>query len=232
MKSKISIASQTGVDTIVQLGDFGFVWPGYDDALAEIDTFAARQGVRVVFLPGNHEDWDTLENWDAFVAKNGDQTEEKFTPFGTNIFYTGKVNVWEWDDITFAVAGGAYSIDKAWRTFGESWWPQEWLDDSDIDALEFMHNVHGKPVDVLLTHDAPTNIPFNGLKVDLESEMHRSQMNKVYDMLHPQVWFHGHYHRYMKYWKGTTAVTGLNCDGNSHKETHAILKTNPLIVHS
>ena len=51
-----------GVDTIVQLGDFGF-WPGRrgEVYLERLSKVTQELGVQLLWIDGNHEDFDTLD---------------------------------------------------------------------------------------------------------------------------------------------------------------------------
>lgn len=48
-------AVKHGVDTLVQVGDFGFIWkgPDYPRNLHKLNRHLQRAGLRLVFLPGN-----------------------------------------------------------------------------------------------------------------------------------------------------------------------------------
>lgn len=214
MRHMVDVACDNEIDTIVQLGDFGFVWPGSDFNLQRLNDYAATFGKRIVFIPGNHEDWDVLDNYKESATASNTLTVNGFIPIASNIFYTGKVSSWMWDGVRFAVAGGAYSVDKQYRTPGKSWWPQETLTDEDMLEVEEI----ALP-DVLLTHDGPTWAPYGRLMDDIESHIHRQRIDAVYQATAPLVWFHGHYHRYMEYTGyhnvsgESTDIYGLDCDG-------------------
>lgn len=57
--------------------------------------------------------------------------------------------------------GGAWSIDKDWRTPGESWWEDEELDYKDLDAAYQLY-VKVKPR-VVATHEAPSKAAWSML---------------------------------------------------------------------
>lgn len=216
MRQMVLKAASNDIHTIFQLGDFGFVWPGNDESLDDLNEYAKERDVEIIFLPGNHEDWDQLDRYEIDACLSENVTLSGFFPVRSNILYTGRVNTWYWNSVKFAVAGGAYSIDKQWRTPGHSWWPQEELTNDDIERL--MSDVGDDPVDVLLTHDAPTWGDFNyTLKNIPESHMHRQKMSAIHKSLSPIVWFHGHYHRWMQYqspFAPVTKVYGLDCNGS------------------
>lgn len=207
------VAKELGISQIIQLGDFG-IWDHTEKGvyfLDELDKHSEDVNVSWLFVPGNHENYDSLEEH----ALNDPTTAEDFVVIRDRILYTRKVNKWTWAGKTFKVVGGAYSIDKKYRTPGTSWWPQEQLTDDELAlAVDMGH------VDILLTHDCPTWADFGmRLKEDLESQMHRQKMNEVYSATLPKIWFHGHYHTYMEYESRGTRVYGLECNDNAMYHT-------------
>lgn len=223
MTQMIHKAMVNDIKTIIQLGDFGFVWNDIGDLyntnakkLSMLNDAAAMAGVEILFLPGNHEDWDMLE------ALQGANWMFPDTRVDTNIIYLGKVNEFMMGDVTFATVGGAYSIDRGWRVLNESWWQQEELADDDIDYVRTLYS----PVDVLLTHDAPTWQQLNIMPI-VESHIHRQRMNQVHDHLKPKLWLHGHYHQFVDWTDHDTRVVGLSCNGE-WEPNYVILDTNTL----
>jgi len=191
-KKIIDVAHAEGIDKMIQLGDFG-VWPGKDgqEYLYILSRYLVKKNVKLYFVPGNHEDFNQIEDWEKNIPKNEDGHIEVLP----NLFYAGKVNKWQWEGKVFASVGGAVSIDRKWRKLNESWWKQEQLtQEEEKAAIEL-----GK-VDYLFSHDCPTYHPFRGLKVDYESELHRAKMNNVVRSLRPDFWFHGHMHEYSEYY--------------------------------
>ncbi len=62
------------------------------------------------------------------------------------------------EEKTFFCMGGARSIDKQWRKFGVSWWPEEMPSREEYDNALSNLAAHGFRVDYVITHDAPTKI--------------------------------------------------------------------------
>lgn len=212
-KSIIDVAHAEGIDKIVQVGDFG-VWPGPEgkDYMQILSRYLVKRGIKLYFVPGNHEDYNQIDEWCTTLPKN----EDGHIEVEPNLFYAGKVNAWTWEGKRFASVGGAVSIDKKWRKLNESWWQQETLSSQEeLDAQNL-----GK-VDFLFTHDCPHIHPFVGLKHDIESEIHRYTMTKVGRALQPEFWFHGHMHWYKEYRfdhrNGITRVFGLDADSKASK---------------
>jgi hypothetical protein len=177
--------------------------------------------VKVYFLPGNHENHEMLEA----MHEQSELTEEGFSEPAQNVFYTGRVNSWEWYGKRFAAVGGAYSIDKDCRVPGRSWWSQELLTPDEIKAAREIGFV-----DYLFTHDAPRMNPFQFLKSDLDSEINRSTMSSIAAEIVPERWFHGHYHVREDYeFRRITKVHALDRDGRPGNMVFLDVEANQLV---
>lgn len=222
-KKIIDVAHAEGIGKIIQCGDFG-VWPGKEgkEYLLILSRHLVKRGISLYFVPGNHEDYNQIDSWNETLPANKDGHIE----VEPNLFYTGKVNAWRWEDKKFASVGGAVSIDKRWRTKDVSWWPQEQLTPKEEHDAKLLGEV-----DYLFTHDCPSINPFRGLKPDIESEIHRYTMTKIGKALQPKIWFHGHMHTYEEYIfehrAGVARVFGLDADSQAARYpsllTHAVI---------
>lgn len=218
-------AVKHGVEKIVQVGDFGFVWPDrdYPRNLDKLNRKLDQAGLDLHFLPGNHEDHTKLRA--LAVPRTTADGHHMMKP---RIFYTGRYAAWTWAGRRLAAVGGAVSIDRTSRqeyerrTGTTTWWPDERLSDIELAAARDL----GK-VDVLFTHDAPTSFPAVGLKPDLESTAYRQAMTDVGRALRPKLWFHGHYHVRKTYKfehdDGVCEVHALDCDGSSRPNAIALV---------
>lgn len=213
-KKIIDVAVAENIDKLVQVGDFG-VWPGpmgkeylliMSRHLVKRSKKLGRQ-INLYFLPGNHEDYNQIDQWMIDIEPNEDGHRE----IEPNLFYTGKVNSWQWENKRFASVGGAVSIDRRSRKLNESWWAQEVLTPEEVDKAKDLGRV-----DYLFTHDCPTMNPFNFLINHLDSAIHRQFMTEIAFELKPEAWFHGHYHYPAQYsfyhGVGSTQVYSLDAD--------------------
>jgi len=204
-------AKAEDIDTIVQVGDFGY-WEHTPDGVYYLDKLsenAVLRGVRVVWVDGNHENHTMLREKYADAEKS----DEGFWKIRENIWYTPRANVWEWYGQRIMSLGGAYSIDKHHRRLGTSYWAEEMITPEE-EALAISR---GK-VDILFTHDAPSNFPAPLWKADLDSAWSRQTLSRVADAVRPARWFHGHYHDNVVYdfpeYDPFCRVRGLHMDGN------------------
>jgi hypothetical protein len=221
LRDKIFWAKKNGIEKIVQVGDFG-LWDHEEDGVRFLDwtnEALRKTGVKLVFLGGNHENWDHLDWYQKNLPKN----TAGHIYVRSHILYTGRVNRWQWDGKWFQAVGGAVSIDKNWRTVGKSLWLQEAIPEPVVYGLEKA----GRASDYLFTHDAPSCVPMRGLKPDADSTAHRQLMDRIGRAVRPTAWFHGHYHKWMEYsfmhQEGYSLVYGLDRDFQFW--SHVILDT-------
>lgn len=219
----IPYAKAAGCSTIMQVGDFGFVWDNrlthVDGELDRLHEALSAAGIVLVFLPGNHENHPMLQR----LSEDAEKNEDGHYILRPTIVYTGRVAAWTWDGLRMAAVGGAASIDRDERVPGVSWWPEEMLQPDEVcDAVQL------GPVDILFTHDAPTGVPIR-LLPDVASTAHRAYMAQVGLAVSPAYWFHGHYHDSLFYrfhhLVGTATVRGLDCD-QARSRTDAMVAVN------
>ena len=210
------------VRLVIQLGDFG-VWPGaaggaYLDAVRGACT---EHGAFVRFIDGNHEDFTQLEalrireRWDG--REDGDWLG--FPSGRSPVAWIPRGYRWQWHGRTWLALGGGVSLDRAIRTEGRDWWPQE-----EITEAQAVEAVAGGPADVMVTHDCPSGVihsfppppRFWGLRDLARNEAHREGLQRVVDAVLPQWLMHGHLHRaYQRicdFGYGRVEVTGLDSD--------------------
>jgi Icc-related predicted phosphoesterase len=218
-------ARKMGISTIIQVGDFGY-WPESRKFLNVVKIARAKFGVDVWFIDGNHEHFTTL-NRNVRAAQvaagvpegNRDPVELApgfvYLPRGSHITVAGR---------SVACVGGAASIDRADRILGTSWFPEERINDTDIEAVST-----GGHADILITHDAPAGwrIPGAASEGTLEDswrlelptcEQHRERVREVLELVTPSTLIHGHYHsayehRSTESW-GRLDTFGLDCNGS------------------
>lgn len=183
VRSLIDVAGREGCDRIVQVGDFGY-WPHMEPFHERVDGLASAAGIEFYWLDGNHENFDALE-----AAVDFDATYPQ--PMGESLWYLPRGSTWTWDDCRFMALGGAYSIDKQWRTEGISWWREE-----EILYAEAMHAIEGGKAVAMLTHDLPWGVELAwDRKLQFpEATPNRKMVREVVDEVRPKWLFHGHMH--------------------------------------
>lgn len=190
---------------ILQLGDYG-VWPGpagtaYRTAVREA---CERYGTRIWFIDGNHEWFPKLEEF-------RDGWPVRWLPRGTR---------WTWHGRTWLAVGGGVSLDRAIRTEGRDWWPEE-----EITERQAAEVTASGPAHVMVAHDCPSGVAhtfppppsFWDLRDLARNDAHRERLQGVVSAVRPGWLMHGHLHRaYQRVCDlgyGTVKVTGLDRDG-------------------
>jgi Calcineurin-like phosphoesterase len=218
----IEHADDNGVDTILQLGDFGF-WPnddGTDKYVAKLSKQLQQRGIRLYWLDGNHENHDAI---DAGLAD--DRESVGYLPRGFR---------WRWWGKDWMAVGGGVSVDKTWRRPGIDWFDREVLSPD-----EFEHCCRPGNVDIIVSHDCPSGVRIPGFHAEekqgitpnwfppeaiAESEAHRALLAAICDSTEPAYLFHGHYHSsYCDELSTGTDLFGLDKDGTSIASNTLIL---------
>lgn len=189
MRAVVDAASASGAELILHVGDLAVLWPGRDKGKFDrrLEQRLTLRDMYLVFIDGNHDNHHDLRALP--LDDDGMATVRpriRYLPRGSRFTYMG---------LTIGGLGGAYSVDREWRTEGKDWWPEEDVTDEDVDRL-----VHGGPVDILLTHDAP-----QGVKVRIDSSLPsdvwvaslatRVRLRRAVDALEPSNVFAGHWHQ-------------------------------------
>lgn len=161
----------------IQVGDMGVGFRKLVDRFDGVATLANPPYDSMVentarFIRGNHDNPTVCKNHTQYIP---DGTVEGSTMF----------------------IGGGLSIDKAWRTEGYDWWPDEELSQREFDPLLDVYAV-AKPK-LMVTHDCPE--VFADVIIGMFN-MHKLNMPSItrqcFDMLlkihRPKVWVFGHWH--------------------------------------
>jgi hypothetical protein len=185
----------------IVLGDMGILWPtGKKTDIYNLKCLGLRP-FPLFFLPGNHE---------PILARELSEFEQVDFGFGNPVyrvyqgfdcFYMPRGKSYTIDDKKLLVLGGALSIDKVWRTEGESWWPQEYWNLAEKNAvMELLETEH--TFDYVLAHTGPNLIN----KIVFAHQMDASHGGKKFmdtvallndaidEKIKYKTWFSGHWH--------------------------------------
>lgn len=199
----LKAAARAGSSVVIPAGDFG-VWPR-DAFLDTVEHWAARLGVVVLFVDGNHEDFDYLATFPV-------DERSGLRVVRPHVLHAPRGTRWVWRSLTWLALGGATSVDRARRTEGFDWFPQEALTTGQVYRA-----VADGPVDVMVTHDCPAGVDIPGLGTDrawpaeayVEAQAHRELLRAAVDEVRPTHLFHGHFHR--RYSAELPLAGGLVC---------------------
>ena len=175
-------------DILIIAGDFGFVWgTGYSESCL---TELGWKPFTIAFIDGNHENFDLLEQY-PMEDWNGGRVH-RIKP---NIVHLMRGEAYVIEGKRFFCFGGAYSMDKAIRHPGTSWWPQELPTNEDyVHARETLESLKYE-TDYVITHTIPQSMIH---RLGLYPDRHDGELTGYFEWLYHELkfkrWFAGHFH--------------------------------------
>ena len=198
-------------DYLIICGDFGFIWDKEetDKEREQLEWLNSALPCKVLFVDGNHENFDRLEKFPEYEWKGG-----KIRRIRKNIYQLMRGQVFTIEGKTIFTMGGAPSPDKNYRITKEDgyfkyhpgekpyhflWWSQELFTDEDIAEAEKNIEKHGRKVDYVITHCAPFlveegNFHFQENGYGAYSNRCQRYLDLVNGVLDYKKWYCGHYH--------------------------------------
>lgn len=188
---------QTGRDDIlIILGDAGINF--HASALDILrKEYLAKLPITLLCIHGNHERRpESLPYYDEREWHGGMvYTEAKYP----NILFAKDGEVYDLNGKKAIAIGGAYSIDKAWRIEGQSWWPDEQPSEATKARVENTLERLDWKVDIVLSHTTP--LKYEPVEVFLpgidQSKVDKSTedwLGSIEEQLEYEKWYCGHYH--------------------------------------
>lgn len=181
-------------DYVIVCGDLGVVF--YPDELQEMIDVYSSLNYTVLFVDGNHENFDLLERYELEMWNSGFVHR-----ISENIIHLIRGQVFSIQGHTFFTFGGGLSYDKGHRTEGINWWPQEISDEPEFDEGRRNLKVHDWNVDYVITHDCPQKVLGrikNLSQKTLSYGVRKSDLNTMLQYYADNTkfsrWFFGHYH--------------------------------------
>lgn len=176
-------------DTLIVLGDFGFLWDGGKEEQKAL-KWLARRPYQLLFIDGCHENFDLLRDYPVVEYKGG-----RARKIADNLFYIQRGSILQIEGKKLLCFGGGESEDKEEREEGVNWWRAEM---PTTDELEFCAEnlaAAGKKVDYILTHDAPTRfLAFTAMEREQTNWLH-TFFDKLLESVEYRIWLFGRYHR-------------------------------------
>ena len=181
----------TKEDYVIIAGDFGGVWDSrtLDEDLAPYEDLPFT----VLFVDGNHENFDVLETFPVEEWKGG--LAQKLR---TNIIHLMRGQVYEIEGKTFFTLGGATSIDKFMRQEHLSWWRQEQITDEDMKEAKKNLKRHNFKVDYIITHSCDEKalyLPQMARRPwKKQVYLENAYLSVIENIVNYGHWYFGHYH--------------------------------------
>ena len=178
-------------DCVIIAGDFGAVWDSKTLA-ADLKPYIELP-FTVLFVDGNHENFDLLETFPVEEWNGG-----KVHRIKPNIIHLMRGQVFEIDGKTFFTFGGATSIDKFMRREGLSWWKQELPTYEELDEGIANLKKHNNKVDYIITHSCSERALMypqirNSATLKLSSPESR-MLSYIEETAEYKHWYFGHFH--------------------------------------
>lgn len=179
----------TSEDYLIICGDVGIC--GFL-ASEELETRKVFRNLPVttLFIDGNHENFEQLNSYGIDIWNGG-----KVHFIESRIIHLMRGQIFEIDGVSFFTLGGAYSVDKMYRTEGISWFPEEMPNREEYE--EGWHNLEKAnfQVDYILTHTGPREVVAAMDYGDMGDEAElRQYLQRVADNTDFTAWYFGHFH--------------------------------------
>lgn len=174
-------------DIVICAGDFGFPWDNSDSDLYWMKWFENNFRPTMVFVDGNHEQYNLLYNFPIIEKWGG-----KVHKINDSIFHLMRGEVYIINGQKIFAFGGAYSIDKHRRVEGISWWPEEIPNKKEEDYGIINLEKHNNKVDYIITHDCGFQVPYvHHFNEENSLKKYLSFIEKNIDY---KRWYFGHHH--------------------------------------
>lgn len=208
IENNMEDADWTEEDVLVVCGDFGFVFTGSKGEKANLD-YLSEKPYTICFCDGNHENFPLLFTYPEEIWCGG-----RVHRVRRNVLHLMRGQIFEIQGKTIFAMGGAYSLDRAYRNLGRSWWEEEIP--SEAECEEALDNLakYGNRVDLVISHTAPAAaLHAMGKFPDAHEEAFQRFLRKLYLNLDFDRWYFGHWHqdrvlneRYTVVWYDVHAV--------------------------
>ena len=177
-------------DTLIVLGDFGFLWDGSKAEQKKL-AWLARRRYRILFLDGCHDNYDLLREYPVEPFCGG-----KARHIAGNLYQVVRGSVLEIEGKRLLCFGGGESFDKEDLDEGLNWWRAELPTSDELDWCEENLAACGGRVDYVLTHDAPAGLlAFSQLAEKPQINWLHTFFDQLTRRLQYKVWYFGRYHR-------------------------------------
>lgn len=196
-------------DTIIIPGDFGVgffdgkFWPEemfYDDL--------EKQKYTVLFLDGNHEDFNKLKNYPIEQWHGG-----RVQFLRKNVIHLMRGEIYDIGGKQTFCFGGGFSLDKDFRIPGISWWPEEMPSDEEYERATQNLKAAGNKVDIILTHTAPietveylSRLKLGIKRIAPEEFPLNSYLQWIAENVQYEKWYFGHFHVDCELWRNQMVI--------------------------
>lgn len=188
-------------DVLIVCGDFGYLFLNNEVENNFLDVLEAKP-YTICFVDGNHENFPTIFAYPEQMWNGG-----RIHRIRKNVIHLMRGQVFNIQGKKIFTMGGAYSMDRATRMLGYSYWNEEIPTAEEYrEATENLRKA-GMQVDCIITHTAPKEI----IRMMRKSpDIHDIELTGFLEWVMYEVdfdkWFFGHWHIDRKITDKFTAV--------------------------
>ncbi len=204
-------------DIVIVSGDFGIGF--FDEKYRSEEMFfdhIAEQKYRVLFIDGNHENFEKLNSYEISEWNGG-----HVHVIRDNLIHLMRGEVFFIEGKKMFVMGGGYSIDRTLRVESKSWWPDEMPSEAEYDRATDNLKKCGYQVNYILTHTAPNDTVtyLSRIRSDIEDRyIEEARLKEFLSWIENdstyEKWYFGHFHTDAELWKNQYVVL------NAMRELH------------
>jgi predicted phosphodiesterase len=178
-------------DYLIIAGDFGGV--RNKNTLERDLSYYTKLPFMVLFIDGNHENFDLLNSYPISIWNGG-----KVHIIKDNIIHLMRGQVFTIEDKTIFTFGGGTSIDKYRREEHISWWKDEIPNREEIEEGKRNLLKYGNKVDYIITHSIDSMTLYNPALYIYGNKCEAFEDNFILDYFEENIeykhWYFGHYH--------------------------------------
>ncbi|MDR2090174.1 MAG: leucine-rich repeat protein [Clostridiales bacterium] len=179
-------------DVVIILGDAGIVWQ--TSMRDDIREFYTGLPCDILFLDGNHENFDLLNSLPVAVRYGG--TVHEVLP---NVFHLMRGNAYLINGHKYFVFGGGYSIKRETNSSPVQVWDEELPNAAEYAAGIDTLKTNDNRFDYILTHQAPRSV-LDGIAhyyAPAETEF-LNYLERINEAVTYRGWYFGHLHKDFK----------------------------------
>lgn len=192
LAKKIEDFLPTPNDIVIILGDAGIVWQ--DPMRDDIREFYTTLPCEVLFLDGNHENFDILNNL-PITFRYGSAVHEVLP----NVFHLIRGNSYLINGKKYFIFGGGYSIKRETNSSPVQIWKEELPNKAEYERGINTLDLNNNCFDYILTHQAPRivldNIGYSPASAEIEFVDYLDKINATVSY---HRWYFGHLHNDFK----------------------------------
>ena len=195
-------------DYVIIAGDCGVLWS--QELKSEYISEFEGLGVTILFVDGNHENFDMLKSMPEMELFGG-----RVHKISDNIYHLMRGEVFSICGKKILALGGGESNDTSGRIEHKTWWADERISKEDYDNAVANLSKYNNKVDIVISHMPPTKIlPL--IEEDLTCcgeelpwyivpklipRISNEYLQNIADVVECDKWFYGHIHLDNKFGK-------------------------------